>query len=320
MAFHRLLLTTLGILAFAPICNSAERPAFEVIGYLPAYRIGTVTQAQASCLGQLIYFGIKPPADGALPEEIVPATTIARLKALKQKSKCTLSICVGGWGRSEGFAPMAKSPEARKRFITGMLEFCKEHGVTGIDYDWEHPRDAAELGDYSKLLIESASAFHEVGLQVTVAQAGWQDLGAEAYKAIDRVHLMAYDHDFPQATLDKSSADVKRLVDWGCPPAKIALGLPFYGRNQARQSRTYDELVQGKAVDAKLDLIDGYAFNGRGTLVEKLVYTKKQELAGVMIWEIGQDSSDPDHSLMKVISDFKEITAPEPLPSVEKVR
>ena len=68
---------------------------------------------------------------------------------------------------------------------------------------------------------------------------------------------------------------------------------------------TTDWLVRGKAVDGKVDLIDGYAFNGRGTIADKLAYTKKHKLAGVMIWEIGQDSSDPESSLLKVISDFK---------------
>jgi GH18 family chitinase len=137
-------------------------------------------------------------------------------------------------------------------------------------------------------------------LWISVAQAGWQDLGKEIYEEVDRVHLMAYDHDFPQATMEKTVADLDRLIGWGCPPGKIALGVPFYGRNQQGNARTYRELVDLDA-NSTTDQIDGYAFNSRDTVARKTELSLQRGLAGMMIWEIGQDTSSLNTSLLSTI-------------------
>lgn len=79
---------------------------------------------------------------------------------------------------------------------------------------------------------------------LTIAQAGWQRLGSRVYDSVDRVHLMAYDHDFPQATFEKSKEDVDRVMRDGCPARKLILGLPFYGRDQQRDAMTYADMVK----------------------------------------------------------------------------
>lgn len=280
---------------------SVARAEFALVGYLPEYRVAQVKETQVQGVTDLIFFGLKPEADGKLAPNVIKPDVLKKLQILQSSTECKLLICVGGWGRSEHFPALAATPVSRKRFITEMLSYCLKHGFNGIDYDWEHPKNKKQLTDYQSLLIETSAAFHAKKLRVTVAQAQWQNIGKKAYQEIDRVHLMSYDHAFPQSTLEKAQADVSGLIKWGCPSRKIALGIPFYGRNKQRQSRTYAQLVDGTELKVDTDVIDGFAFNGKATLSKKIQLIKTRKLAGLMIWELGQDSSNSNKSILQHI-------------------
>ena len=297
----RLLFSTHVIFVCLAFSARADESGFAVTGYLPDYRVANVVTDRFSIITDLVYFGIQPPADGRLPASPVDASVLRKLKAIKVDANCKLLLCVGGWERSDGFPALAMSESARQRFVSSLLSYCRKNGFDGVDYDWEHPKNAQELTAYGRLLSETAMAFHERQLLVSVAQAGWQNLGKDAYAAVDRVHLMSYDHEFPQATFEKSTSDVDRLIGWGCPAEKIAMGLPFYGRNEANEARTYGELVGQNAIDPRIDNIDGFAFNGTATINRKVKFAKTRGLSGVMIWELGQDSARESVSLLRTI-------------------
>ena len=73
--------------------------------------------------------------------------------------------------------------------------------------------------------------------------------------------------------------------------AKVTLGLPFYGRELRTGAwHTYEDLVQKHhPLGAEVDLVDGIAFNGRATIAKKTRLAVSRGLAGVMVWEGGQD-------------------------------
>ncbi len=274
---------------------------FVVAGYLPHYRVTQVAPESLKPLTDLIYFGLTPPADGRLAEAPVAPAVLEKLQEIKRITGCRLLLCVGGWNRSEGFAALASRANLRKQLVTELLDFCQNNRFDGIDFDWEHPKGPEELVAYQALLTDARKSFGPAGLLVTVAQASWQNLGKPAYNTVDRVHLMSYDHDYPQATLEKSRKDVERLVSSGCHPGKVTLGLPFYGRNKARQSHTYRQLVANRSSPPGRDEINGYAFNGPSTLARKIRHARGRKLAGIMIWEAGQDDPREEFSLLKVI-------------------
>ncbi len=294
-------IAALTIAFFVPAGVNADPAKFAVVGYLPDYRIASVSSAEIAPVTDLVFFGLEPPADGRLPAAPVAPTVLQKLHKIKRVAGCRLLISIGGWNRSEGFATLAKNPAARQRFISGLLEYCHNNQFDGVDYDWEHPKDADQIRSYARLLSDTKKAFRAQKLLVTIAQAGWQDLGEAVYEAVDRVHLMSYDHEFPQATFAKSKADVARLARWRCPTAKITLGLPFYGRDSKNKARAYRELVDHKAHDPKVDRIDGFAFNGQATTIRKVHFAMKHKLAGIMIWELGQDASSEEASLLRTI-------------------
>lgn len=275
---------------------AAEKP-FVVAGYLPSYRlegwsgdIGPVTD--------LIFFGIPVPTGGKFNAYTISRDRLRKVAEVKKQTGCRLLFTVGGWNLSPGFAEMTANRQRMREFIQAAHLFCRENGFDGIDYDWEHPENQTQMEAYVRLLQHTRAVFAKDKLLVTVAQAGWQDLGKAGYDAVDRVHLMAYDQDFPQATLAKAKNEVEQLIRWGCPPEKIALGLPFYGRNKAGDAKTYAQLIgEGKP---ERDVAAGYAFNGPETIAEKVRFAKKHNLAGIMIWELGQDATG-QKSLLQVI-------------------
>ena len=205
----------------------ANERQFVVVGYLPEYRMESVDDSRLSAITDLVYFGIVPTTNGAFPSDPVPNADLQKLEQMKQRLGCRLLVCVGGAGRSEGFKVLCSSDGSRNRFVRALYQYCLNHGFDGVDYDWEHPKDATEMADYVRLLRETKAVFARSKMLVTMAQAGWQDLGQSGYATVDRVHLMSYDHPFPQATLDKSTNEIDRLVKWGCPTEKITLGLAF---------------------------------------------------------------------------------------------
>ncbi|MFI4860942.1 MAG: glycoside hydrolase family 18 protein [Phycisphaerales bacterium JB063] len=274
-----------------------------VVGYLPDYRIAGV-DAETYDLGpvtDLIYFGLTVPAEGTLPIDAVPAEHLARLARLKERFGCRVLLCLGGWERSRDFAQVAADPDRRAALIASLVVLCQSHGFDGVDYDWEHPSGEVQRADYARLIEQTAAGFAEHRLLVTVAQAGWQDLGPSAYAAADRIHLMCYDHAYPHATLEHARDEVARLVGWGCPPGKIALGIPFYGRNAERAARSYAQLVEGQTPAPETDELAGYAFNGPDTVTAKMQLALEHGLAGVMVWELALDAPG-DASLLKVIA------------------
>lgn len=302
-----------GALVVAPLSKAqaedgkAERETAEpsrpvVVGYLPAYRMTKLFDAERLApVTDLIYFGLQLSKDGAIGMSQADQANAKQLQKIKKQTGCRLLVCVGGWGRSEHFNAVTADPDKRRALIDSLVALCMRHGFDGVDYDWEHPKGVDELAAYADLIEATAKAFEPDGLLVTVAQAGWQDLGKRAYQALHRVHLMCYDQAFPQATMAHAKEEVDRLIKWGCPKEKIVLGIPFYGRNEQRKALSYAELVKDNDAWAPAkDRYQGYALNGPDTVQAKTQYAVSQGLAGVMIWELGQDLPGP-RSLLSAV-------------------
>lgn len=280
---------------------------FCVAGYLPDYRVNEVDPAAAESLSDLIYFSIQPSAEGEVQAAKLSAATLEKLQTLKGRGKLRLLIAVGGWDRSKGFAPMATNPQTRHKFIANLTAFCRQRNFDGVDFDWEHPANRAEEEAYAALLVETSEAMHRENKIVTIAMAAWQHLEPKAFAAVDRIHLMAYDHDGRRhSTFERAQADVERLIEQGARPGKICLGLPFYGRgmDDRSQVKTYAELAAMGDLAAEVDEAAAIYFNGPATIQKKTRYARDRGLAGVMIWELGQDAAGGG-SLLRAIKAVK---------------
>lgn len=289
--------------SWSPVGAEPPRDKFQVVAYLPDYRVADLDPARAGPVTDLIFFSIEPKATGALDLTRLTAASLKKLQEIKKLHKNRLLITVGGWERSKGFAPLAASKEARARFAADLMRFCVENQFDGVDLDWEHPKDRTEEGNYAQLVAELKQVFQPKQLLLTLTLAAWQDPGVVAYQAMDRLHLMAYDHaEARHATLEQSQADLAVFLKRGVSPRKICLGLPFYGRGLKNHDQvlTYQELVRKHQPGPEIDEAAGVYFNGIRTIQRKTRLAMEKELGGVMVWELGQDATG-ENSLMRAI-------------------
>ncbi len=274
---------------------------FRIAGYLPDYRSFQVEQAAG--LTDLIVFSAQPTESGDIDMSRLTKTNWPQLQEAKRKHKLRLILCVGGWERSTHFARVAASQELRKRFVTAARQICIDKQLDGIDLDWEHPRDVQEQNAYALLLQDLQRVLHPAGHSVSITMAAWQAMPRSAFEAVDWIQLMTYDHPGRHSTFENAQADVRQLVQAGAPQHKIMLGLPFYGRGieKADRTLTYREILQKHQLNRAIDEVDGVYFNGPATIERKTRYALDAKLAGVMIWEIGQDASG-ESSLLRIIT------------------
>lgn len=123
---------------------------------------------------------------------------------------------------------------------------------------------------------------------------------------LDRVHIQAYDlitrdhqgdrrprHHAMLMDVKETVADFLKV----CPSTKIVVGIPAYARHAKNSglTKTYAEIVDWYYGDKKLSAVDGYYFDAPGDVALKVRYAKQENLAGVYIWELGQDKFDSEY-------------------------
>ncbi|HEV3258050.1 MAG TPA: glycoside hydrolase family 18 protein [Gemmataceae bacterium] len=303
--------TSLLFFAVPPTASSGGKDAdaskqpgtFAIVAYVPDYRVEGIDASAGPMVTDLIFFSIEPEPSGALNTGRLRTTDLKKLAGLRRRHKNRLLIAVGGWERSRGFAAVATHEKARSRFVRDLTRLCLENKFDGADLDWEHPANKAEEDAYASLLVELRRAFRPKRLLLTVTLATWQNPGPKAYGAVDRVHVMAYDHQGARhSTFAQAEADVKAFVTRGAPRKKICLGVPFYGRGMKDRGvvMSYAEIVRKHKPSPEEDEAGGVYFNGINTIRRKARYAKENGLGGVMIWELGQDTAD-ETSLLRAI-------------------
>jgi GH18 family chitinase len=296
----------LGLAGLLPGCShppgdqaaaaAAGQPmGFTIVGYLPDYRIAA---ANPRLLGRyytdIVLFSVMPTAAGGLDTSRLSASRLAVVPRLKAAGVQRVLVTAGGGFRCNGFAAAAHDPAARLKLVTGLREFCLRSGLDGVDFDWEFPASAQEQADYETLLVETKDAFQPRGLLVTAAVTGNQTLSRQALAALDRVHIMAYDAAGEHSTYDLAIQETQAWLGKGAQPAQLCLGVPFYGRETDRRRRSlpYSAIAAQVHPEPAADHAGAFYFNGTQTLQRKAQYARALGLAGVMVWEVGQDTPD----------------------------
>lgn len=275
--------------------------SFRITGYLPDYRFAEFTPDSAQLLTDLILFSAEPLEDGKLDTRRLTNCPWNTLHELKAKHSVRLHLSIGGWERSTNFAKIASSHELRKSFTENVVNFALKNRLDGIDVDWEHPKNEKENEDYGQLLHDLRLGLQPHELTLTVTVAAWQAISITVGDSADYVQLMSYDHDGKHATLEAAKQDLKKLIAKGIPAAKILLGVPFYGRHQkTRSALSYHDIVQTYAPKPDIDEVEQIYFNGPNTIRRKVALAREQRIAGIMFWELGQDTSG-NQSLLNAI-------------------
>jgi chitinase len=277
-------------------------------------------------------------------------------------------VSVGGWTWSGAFSDVSLTPRSRKRFVDSAVEFVRRHDLDGLDIDWEYPglpgngntHRPEDKQNFTALMADLRAALDEAGkptgrhyLLTFAAGADTNFLeNTEMDKvqaSVDFVNLMTYDFReagdsaeaghhanlFPSPGDPKNlSADrsVNEFLAAGVPPAKLVLGVPFYGHAWGEVNPENDGLFQpGKALRSHIETHygnlaaivdrDGYvrhwdaaaqapflwnaekrifiSYEDQESLRAKSRYILDRHLGGAMFWEY---YADPTGALLGTLS------------------
>jgi spore germination protein len=228
-----------------------------------------------------------------------------------------------------------RSPERRSQHVRNIVEEVLAHNYDGIDIDYE-ALDSGLRDEYTALIAELGTALHAQGKMLTIAVhakdcdqcglGGFQDWPALG-QSVDRLRIMTYDYHWRGSTRPGPVAPIywvrqvaeyaKTVVD----PAKVVIGVPFYGYNWpvgggSAVAQTWDminDLRKAYSLDVNLKESDengpvqenwiSYSTRQDGRrevwfatsrgLEAKLGLVQQLDLTGIAIWRLGGE--DPQN-------------------------
>ncbi|HSC80261.1 MAG TPA: glycoside hydrolase family 18 protein [Chitinolyticbacter sp.] len=281
--------------------------------------------------------------------------------------KLKINLAIGGWG-ADGFSQMALTPEGRARFVQSAVRLVEQHKLSGLGIEWQYPvgpdwgqpikSDPRDKDNYPLLIEETRAALDALGnrtqrryqLTTAVPAGPWfaqKNELARVARSVDYLTVTAYGaygswsantghfSNLYQRTDDpayggwSSDQAMRVYLDAGIAPAKLLMGVPFYGPVWTGVTDVQNGLFQqfkATATDASWSEIkanylrkSGYTrywdatakapwlYNGDTfvsyedpeSLREKVRYLRQQGLGGLTIWEYAHD---PNGELLSAIA------------------
>jgi chitinase len=292
----------------------------KMIGYVTNWSVNN--DIDYAHLTHAFFSFLKPSGNGDLLEYTMEQeSALSDFIRQTKKHGCKRFISLGGGG-DQFFPIMAANTETRKNFISNVIEFCKNNKFDGIDMDWEAMDNEAQKKNYTALMKEFRPALSDAGLGFT-ATIGFGDywckwIENEALQQTDWIQLMIYDQTGTwsaspfgnHASFEHYVQAQQYWVNRGFTKDKIVLGLPLYGYKFASESggqgtsQKYSEIVSAfpelAPSDDQTPGSDWCFFNGPDMIRKKTAYALDNGFAGVMVWEMSQDTQDKK-SLHKAI-------------------
>jgi GH18 family chitinase len=311
-----LILSATGICQQKRNTKPTPKPAdFMVIGYLPGRSVDT-TAIPFHRLTHINFSFAVPAKNGGGLDALRNWDKLIGLVKKAHKNNVQVFISIGGWsigdapGDDSRFHRMAASQEERNYFVTNVMEMVRRYNLDGVDMDWEYPDIENRSAEDNVLLMKQlGDSLHRINKKLTAAVVHYGNQGdgtkKEIFGIVDWLNLMTYDDDKGQPIPHSPYSLVEKSYNYwvkqrGLPPEKAVIGLPFYGKPRGKLTR-YNNLVNAGA-DPYGDTYDSVYYNGINTIKLKTQFAQKQKMAGVMIWEISQDTND-NRSLLKAINE-----------------
>jgi spore germination protein YaaH len=232
----------------------------------------------------------------------------------------------GGYDKSAAAAILA-SPDSRRQHIANLVALVVDKGYDGIDLDWEGLK-ASDRDRFATFVAELAAALHAKHRFLSIAvfpktsePGRWDNPIAEDYArigaAVDEFKIMTYNYSGswsapgPQAPAAWLNA-VLTFAESTVAPAKISMGVPFYGydwhngststfleSNAVTAAATYNLEVarERRSNEAQLTFTDSGGvshvaiYQDPAAISTKLrsLADKHPHIAGIAIWVMGQE-------------------------------
>ena len=316
--FKRLLFLCFVILVSCSKDDSFEEEIMTVdksarlVGYLPSYRFDSNEKIDYCKLTHLNLAFANPGSNGKL---IINDFSGVVVRARNENNNIKIYISIGGGYLTDEQASIWSNSidikDNRPIIINEIVSFVVDNSLDGVDVDleWQYVTSG-----YSNFVIELKSALSAKGKGMTAALPGttkFDNITQEALQTFDFINIMAYDFTGPwnpTASGQHSSYNnaVESINFWkntGISQSKLTLGVPFYGYDFSNSSNvtsfTFGQMVSTNNSYSEIDNVDMKFYNGRPTIKSKVKLASEQ-VSGIMIWELGQDSFS-DYSLLKTI-------------------
>jgi chitinase len=303
-----------------------------IVAYLPTWKMPYTPQWN-KITHLCMAFGIVQP-NGSL--DVTNASTHKNIIKTAQDNHVKVLLSIGGGG-SNNFSTALLNTTSRATLVSNLEQLINEWNLDGVDLDYEEwdggPNGASATDLLRRDALEQTykQLREKIGnnkLITAAVTASW-DNGQWGYyncfnntmhQYLDFVSLMTYDETGPW-----TSSKVGQHAGWDfyehaikhwlnnrkLPKEKLIAGVPFYGYRF--KSPTSADGAEGIAyrdilslfpnTDAHLkDSIGLLYYNGIETIQRKAKYCIDNELGGIMIWELSQDTGDADKSLLNVIA------------------
>jgi chitinase len=342
--------------AQAGLWTTGYYPGWEQAG-MPASSIDFAT------LTHVIHFSVVPNADGSLntSDNSITTANSADLVSQAHAAGRPALICVGGGG-TESLFQGATSAANLSSFINNLTNFVATRGYDGVDIDWE-PLPSTDAQQFTNLVVGLRSALNGFSQHklLTVAAGAYPPYGDSAtaqyvmfatlQSQFDQISIMTYDlsgawdgwvtwfnspiydggYHFPgtSSLVPSVNGAVNNFINGGVAPAKLGIGIAFYGYLWTGGSGTSSNCITGprqswtNAPTATAirysDIMAGYyqsnwyhwdtsaqsayigitntiptnnifiSYDDQRTCQAKVSYARNLGLGGVMIWELAQD-------------------------------
>ena len=317
-----------------PVCISVFTPKsvqYKVVGFYPSWRHSSmpVSSIPWDKLTRIVYSFAVPNADGSIDTHNL--TMIHELTSTAHANGVEVYLSVGGGDGSNNFTWIASKDEYTKRFVKEVKQYIFENCLDGVDIDWEYwsgyrtntvvPSESNVFVYIIKSLKEELSPFG-LGVSIDLGASHWggKHFYDDVVQYADDLQVMCYDFSGPwsapgpHSSYDQSIGSGSTVNSFGLaywinyrkwPKEKILLGVPFYGRdfdNGGGEGINYADIIKLSPEAYMDDRINNTYYDGIITMARKSQYVVDNKLSGIMIWEIGQDSSADSTSLLSAIN------------------
>lgn len=293
---------------------------FKIVGYY--FGPGKLDRIQYDALTHINFAFAIPTKEGTL-RPLENSKEAKEIIIQAHKHNITVNIAVGGWSYNDKtlestFVEATNTDDKIQRFVDSIIGMVNEYGFDGVDMDWEYPRAGEPSQDqYEKMMLLLSRELKKQGKLLTVAViSGVNPKGVpqsesnahtdEVLQCVDWINVMAYDGEDGEGHSPYEFA-INCGLHWRdnhkLPPKKIVLGVPFYARPSWA---SYEEILKKNPDGHNSDeiIINGLKayYNGIPTIRKKTAWAK-ENLGGIMIWELSHDTLDKSKSLLSAIGD-----------------
>jgi len=315
------------------IPDLSGKPCPAIIGVWPSWSdVSYVDEAVIEKLSHLALVFALPKANGELDTKAIDQV-LTHLKPIAKKADVKLVLSIGGAvGYGDAFIKLSANPEARGRFVVNVTKYVLDNGFSGVDIDWEVWTRQAVIGLGGNDPVESLMLLTliqdlrstlppDITLSADIfagSYYGPQYL-PELQDYTDFINLMAFDftgqwkdspirHHADVKTFRRALQDVNER---GFRTENLMIGLPAYGvRFENGQTESVTKVPNREIAKAAGNEFQKALSKGRigDTYFETPEMTEAKVInglsagaAGFFLFDISQDHTDPEWSILQTI-------------------